>query len=118
MSNELFNDYIAKSQVFVAPVVKANQAGVATLEKVVHFQLEALRSYAEIGLAQLKAAAEIRDPEGVKAFYASQVEVATTVRQKLVDDTKALAEIGAGYKAELDSLAKEAAEELAPKQAA
>ncbi len=118
MSNELINEFYARSETLLAPVVKANQLGVTVLERVVHFQLDALQSYVEIGLAQLKAAAEVTDVEAAKAFYANQVEVAGTVRQKVVDDAKALAEIGADYKAELNSLAKEAAEELAVEEPA
>lgn len=96
-----------QSQAVVASVVKANQLTVANLEKLVDFQLAAVQSYVDLGVSRLKAAAEVSNVNGLQAFYADQVKTAEALRQKLVDDSKALAKIGAEAKAEFNKLAQE-----------
>ncbi len=115
MSIELFNDYVAKLGTYTAPAVKANKLFVASLEKLVELQLAALHTYTDLGLAQLKAAVEVSDADSLKAYLRGQVETASVVRQKLLDDAKALAELSVGYKAEFDKLVGEAGREFAPK---
>ena len=63
-------------------------------------------------IARLKAAAEVTDLKSLQAFAADQVELAKSLGQKLMDDAKAYADLGAGVKAEFDKLAEEAAAEL------
>jgi hypothetical protein len=46
------------------------------------------------------------------------VEVANNVRQRVMDDAKVLTELGTDFKADLDALAKESAEDLNIKKAA
>lgn len=112
MSNELLNKVLEQSQSFVAPVVKANKLAVANLEKLVAFQLNALESYVALGLDRLKAAAEVSDVNSLQAFVNGQVEAASVLRQKLIDDTQALVDLGTGFKAEFDKLAEENVAEL------
>lgn len=115
MYNEAFQSVIEQSQQFVTPVVKANKLAVATIEKVVGFQLNALQAYVDLGLGQLKAASEINDPASLQAFVNSQIEVSNQVRQKLVDDGNALVELGNVIKADYQKLAEEAVVTLTPK---
>jgi phasin family protein len=88
-------------------VVNANKLFVANLEKLVNFQMGILQSYKDMWLNQLKAAAEITDAQGLQQFYGRQTEVASTLRQKMMDDAKALADLGTSFKADFDKLAKD-----------
>ncbi len=115
--NNLFATAIEQTQPFLTPVAKANKLVVANLEKVVTLQMDALHTYVDLGLKQLKAAAEISGPEGLKDFYASQLEVAGVVRQQVMDDVKALTELGADVKAQCDTLTEENVTELTQKVA-
>lgn len=115
--NNLFATAVEQTQPFMTPVAKANQLAVANLEKLVTLQMDALRTYVDLGLKQLKAVAEISDPESLKAFYASQLGVAGTVRQKVMDDVKALTELGTDFKAQCDTLTEENVTELTQKVA-
>ncbi len=112
MNNEMLNKMLEQSQSFVAPVAKTNQLAVANLEKLVAFQLNALESYVALGLDRMKAAAEISDVNGFETFVNGQVEAANVLRQKLIDDTQALVDLGAGFKAEFEKLAEANAAEL------
>lgn len=109
MNNELFSKVAGQYEAFLAPMVKANRLAVSNYEKLVTFQMGALRSYVELGMERLKAAAQVSDLQGYQAFLNDQVQVAGVVRQKLLDDAKALADLGAGFKADFDTLVKESA---------
>ncbi|MDQ2696821.1 MAG: phasin family protein [Pseudomonadota bacterium] len=117
MSNDVFVNVNKQVQNALAPVVQVNRVAVANLEKLVEFQLQTLPSYVELGLGQLKAAAEVTEPQALQAFYASQVEVARTLRQKLVADSKALAKLGNDFVAEVSALARESVAKAAPEAA-
>lgn len=115
MSNDVFGKVFRQYQAFLAPVVKANRLAVANLEKLAGFQLQMLRTYSQFGLGQLKAAADIRNPNDLQAFYAGQVDAAAALRKQLLDDGQALVDLLAGFKAEFDKLVRDSAAELANK---
>jgi|APFre7841882630_1041343.scaffolds.fasta_scaffold111450_1 phasin family protein len=117
MNNDLFSKVSEPFKAFPAPVAKANKLCVNSLEKLVDLQMTTLRYYVDLGMAQLKEAAEVSSPEAMQAFLNSRVEVLNTLRQKVMDDAKALADLSAGFKTEFDSLAKESTAELTPKAA-
>ncbi len=109
MNNEFFFKVADQYEAFLVPMVKANKLAVVNFEKLVGFQMGALRGYAELGLERMKAASQINDPQSCQAFLNDQLQVAEVVGQKLLDDAKALADLGAGFKADLDALVKESA---------
>lgn len=110
--NEQFEKIFAQTTTFTAPMLKASKLAIAGLEKLVAFELATLQSYSDLTIARLKAATEISDVKGLQDFYTTQIEVLSTVRQKMMDDAKALTDIGSGVKAEFDKLAEETAAEL------
>jgi len=118
MYKDLFSPLLQNTTALPAPMLKANKLVVAEVERLVNFQMGALRYYVDIALNQLKAVATISDVSGLQEFVKGQVEVANKVRQRVMDDTKALTELGTDFKADLDALAKESAEELNLKKAA
>jgi phasin family protein len=113
----MYNEMLAKmfNPSLISPVVKFNKMAVANLEKIVHFQRTAMQSYVNIGFGQLKAAAEITNPQDLQAFLSSQVQTAVTLRLKMLDDLKSLADITTGFKTDLDKVAQENVSELTRK---
>lgn len=109
---ETFEKFFEQTKTFNAPVVKASKLAVASLEKLVALQLSTLQSYTELTIARLKAATEVTDLKSLQGFATEQVELAKSLGQKVMDDAKAFADLGAGVKAEFDKLAEEAAAEL------
>lgn len=110
MHNDTYTQWFENAKSLPEPVVNANKLFVANLEKLVNFQMSVLQSYKDMWLNQLKAAAEISDVQGLQQFYGRQTEVASTLRQKMMDDAKALADLGTGFKADFDKLAKDSVE--------
>ena len=115
---DLFSKALETPRVILSePLVKATQLFAANIEKMVVFQMSALKSYLDIGLNQMKAAAEITDARSFQDFHKRQAEIAKTVQQKLLTDTKAMSDMAARFKAELDHLAKAALDDVLPKAA-
>ena len=59
-----------------APIVAAGKLSVAQLEKLTSFQFALVQDYAELSLSRLKAATEISDLAGLKAYGEASVGVA------------------------------------------
>ena len=113
----LFNKALETPQVLPAPVIKTNQLLVESMEKVMVFQMNALKSYLDIGLNQMRAAAEITDLQSMQDFCKRQAEIAQTVQQKLMNDAKAMSDLATRFKIEMDGLAKSTLEDVLPKAA-
>ena len=115
MSNELFTNVLSQTPELPTAVVKANKLAAANLEKLTTWQIKTVKSYIDLGLDRLKAATEVTDSESLQAFYKDQLEVAKTVQEKLVDDSKALGELSAAIKADLEKLVQESTVEPSSK---
>jgi phasin family protein len=113
----LFNKTLETPQTLPGPVVKTNQLLVENMEKMMVFQMNALKSYLDIGLNQMRAAAEITDLQSLQDFGKRQAEIAKTVQHKLMSDTKAMSDMAARFKTEMDGLAKTTLEDALPKAA-
>jgi phasin family protein len=107
MANEMVVNSLNQANKFMAPMVKFNKLTVANLEKMIHFQYSALMSYADIGLGQMKVAAEVTNPEDVPAFFKSQMEAATALRHKVLDDVEEFADMAMAFKADFEHLTQE-----------
>ena len=114
---DLFSKALEAPQTLPYPVVKANKLLVENMEKMVVFQMSALKSYLDIGLNQMKAAAEINDVKSLQDFYKRQTDIAQAVQQKFMNDAKAMSDMAARFKAEMDNLAKATLEDALPKAA-
>lgn len=114
---DLFSKALETPQTLSEPLVRANKLFAANVEKIVVFQMNALKSYLDIGLNQLKAAAEITDIESMQDFYKRQTEIAQTVQQKLMIDAKVMSDMATRFKTEMDNLTKAALEDVLPKAA-
>lgn len=112
MYEEMFTKSFANVEGMMEPVVKTNKLAVAQLERLVSFQMSTMQTYVDLGLEQLRAIAEINSPQSLQAFWGKQVEVANSLRQKVLDDTKALVDLGNGMKDEFTKLAEDNAKEF------
>jgi phasin family protein len=113
----LFNKALETPQTLPEPLIKTNKLVVENLEKLMVFQMNALKSYLDIGLNQMRAAAEITDLQSMQDFCKRQAEIAQTVQQKLMNDAKAMSDLATRFKTEMDGLAKSTLEDVLPKAA-
>lgn len=112
MYENFFNKNFAQTENFIEPVVKANKLAASNFEKLVNFQMNAFQAYVDMGLEQMNAAAEINSPQTFQAFLGKQVEASNTFRQKVMDDTKKLFEMGNDFKEAFTDLAEDSVEDI------
>ncbi len=110
--NDEMNKNFANVEKMLDPMVKANKLVVANMEKLVNFNMATMQSYVDMSLEQMKAASEINNPQALQAFWSKQAETANALRQKMMDDAKALADMGNGMKEEFSKLAEENTKEF------
>ena len=102
----LFSKALETPQTLPASVVKVNKLFVENLEKMMLFQMNALKSYLDIGFNQMKAAAEINDARSLQDFYQRQAEIAQTVQHKMMNDAKGMTDLATRFKGEMDGLTR------------
>lgn len=115
MDNEQLSDLFKQSQFFLTPLVKTNKLAVANFEKLVAFQMNTLQSYMDFSIDRLKAAAEVDSPERLQEFLTGQFEAVAVLGQKLLDDSKALAELSTELSDEFSQQAEKNINEVTDK---
>lgn len=108
MQENILNAFTEQTKSFYAPLSKLNSLFVDNVEKVTELQLNAIKAYAEMGIGQLKKAAEIKDAESIRAFTTAQVEAASTLNKKVMDDAKAFSELAVNFKNQVEAIVEEA----------
>ena len=108
----LFKPMLDPPLPFPAPWITVNKLMVENFEKLMFFQFYTLRSYCDISVNQIRAAAEISDPASLRDFYVRQYEMAQIMRRKLLNDGRLLADLSLRLKQELDTLAQTTLEDV------
>ena len=104
--NEMSAAFADPFKPLVAPLARANQFVVGQFEKWVALQIDSLKSYVDLGVAQAKVALKVTDPHSLHEFADSQFAVFSFVGHRMVDDGRALAEWGFDCHREADRLAR------------
>lgn len=90
----------------LAPVLKAQQDGIKTLDRVSHYQYAVAGDYLEWGLAQAKAALAALSPA---EFVSKQVELTTALSDKLRAHAQEFVTIATDVQANVRQAVEEAA---------
>lgn len=113
----LFSKALETPQVLPEPFTKINRLFVENIEKLLLFQMNALKSYLDISLNQMRAAAEITDMKSFQDFCKRQNEINQTVQYKLMRDGKALSDMTLRFKTEMDHLTQATLQDVLSKAA-
>jgi len=81
----------------IAPVVEFNRLVLKNAEAAINLQLDSMRTYAELGIKNINAGLEVRNPDEFKAYAAAQKEVAEEIAARASADIKTLGELGAKF---------------------
>lgn len=117
MLSEIFSAPFCQQTGFTAPLIKFNQATVANLGKLKDYQFAALKTYLDMGFDCWKAAANMTGPHDLPAFFRSQMETASAVQQKMLDDMRELADIGIAIKTDFENITQANMSRTTPKAA-
>lgn len=108
MQDNIFNAFTEQAKSFNPPFSKLNQLFVENTEKITELQLQALKTYTDLGINQLKKAAEIKDADSARAFTAVQAETATAINKKVMEDAKVFSDLAVEFKNEVETIMDEA----------
>lgn len=108
MQDTIVNAFTEQAKTMYAPMTKFNSLFVENMEKMTDFQLNAIKSYAEMGLDQMKKASEIKDAESMQSFTAAQAEAASALNKKIMDDAKIFSDMAMDFKTQVESIVEEA----------
>ncbi|ATF09762.1 hypothetical protein BTN50_1276 [Candidatus Enterovibrio altilux] len=78
-----------------------------TVEMLTELQLNAVRTYSEMGLAQVKAASSVTDVTSLTSYASQQLTAMTKLSQYMMDDSAKLQAVAKEFKDDLEQLATE-----------
>ena len=108
MQENILNAFAEQTKNLYSPMQKFSALCVGNMEKMTEFQLNAIKSYADAGIGQLKKAAEIKDADTLRTFSSSQAEATTELNKKIMEDAKALSDIATEFKTQVEAIWEEA----------
>lgn len=108
MQENIMNAFAEQAKSFSTPLSKLNSLMVGNMEKMTEFQLNAIKSYADMTMSQMKKAVDVKDAESMREFSSAQAEVAGTVNKKIMEDAKALSDIATEFKTQVEAIWEEA----------
>lgn len=107
MYTDMFKAFSEQSEKTLAPYVKFNKLVAKNVETLTELQLNAMRTYSEMGLQQMKAASEVKDVTSFTVFSSQQLAALTKLSQQMIDDSNKLQAIAKEFKDDVDQLTTE-----------
>lgn len=108
MQENILNAFAEQTKNLYSPMQKFGALFVGNMEKMTEFQLNAIKSYADVGIEQMKKAAEIKDADTLRNFSSAQAEATTELNKKIMEDAKTLSDMAVEFKTEVESIMEEA----------
>jgi len=114
MYTDFFKTYADQTEKNLEPFIKFNKLVTKNVEVLTELQLNAIRTYSEMGLAQMKAASEIKDVTSFTSFNGQQLSVLTKLSQQMMDDSNKLQNIAKEFKDDVEKLTTENLKTVTP----
>lgn len=115
MQEKIMNAFTEQTKNIYNPMRKINALLVENMEKMTDFQLEALKSYSNMGISQMKQATAIKDAEGMRDYSSSQAELLGSLGKKILEDAKTMADMSMEFKAQVEKIMEESRAEVLSK---
>lgn len=90
MNTQIMDSFKDQSEKLLAPSQALSKLMVGKLEQLISLQLASMGEYTELNIGQLKAAAEISNPEDLKEYIEKQRDYMKTVSEKMAGDAQAM----------------------------
>lgn len=104
MNQDFVKNITEQSRKLYKPFNLAQLLTIRSLEKLTEYQLATVKNYAELGLKQMKANAEITESGSPADFGSRQSEWINSLSKQVLDDTKRLADISNEIKQDMEVL--------------
>ena len=92
---------------WLTSLTRFNRFTVGRIEQWVALQMDSLRAYVDLGVAQTRVAFKVTDPHSLHEFADSQFAVLSFVGHRMADDGRMLAEWSADGCRQADRLARQ-----------
>ncbi|MFY2506922.1 phasin family protein [Vibrio pectenicida] len=114
MYTDFFKSFTDQTEKSLEPYIKFNKLVTKNVEVLTELQLNAIRTYSEMGLTQMKAASEIKDVTSLTAFNGQQLSVLSKLSHQMMDDSNKLQSIAKEFKDDVDQLTTENLKTVTP----
>ena len=98
----------AQLEKYFTPVQELNALAVDNVEKIVSLQIKRIEENAKIGVEQLKAAAAVKDVDGLKDYLSNYAEALRQISQHTVEDIRTVFDLGNAFSSEARRIFKDA----------
>ncbi len=99
---------------YLEPVREINTLALENVEKLLNIQLKSINDTARLGVEQMKAAADIKDVDGLKKYFTEQAEVVKSLGERLVQDGQSALELGVSYTDKVQQVVNDTLKQEAP----
>ncbi len=99
---------------YFEPVREINTLALENVEKLLDIQLKSINDTARLSVEQLKAAAEIKDVDGLKKYFTDQAETVKSLGERFVKDGQSALELGVNYTDKVQQIVTETIKQEAP----
>jgi phasin family protein len=114
MYTDFFKTFSDQTEKTLEPYLKFNKLVTKNVEVLTELQLNAMRTYSEMGITQMKAASEIKDVTSLTAFNSQQLSVMTKLSQQMMDDSNKLQAIAKEFKEDVEKMTSENLKTVTP----
>ncbi|BDR15796.1 phasin family protein [Vibrio sp. STUT-A11] len=114
MYTDFFKTFSDQTEKTLEPYLKFNKLVTKNVEVLTELQLNAMRTYSEMGITQMKAASEIKDVTSLTAFNSQQLSVLTKLSQQMMDDSNKLQSIAKEFKEDVEKMTSENLKTVTP----
>ncbi|GEM76212.1 phasin family protein [Vibrio sagamiensis] len=114
MYTDFFKTFSEQTEKNLEPYFKFNKLITKNVEVLTELQLNAARTYSEVGLNQIKAVSEIKDVTSLASFNSQQLGVLTKLSQQMMDDSNKLQTIAKEFKEDVEQLTSENLKTVTP----
>lgn len=97
----------AQIEKYFTPVQELNALSVDNVEKIVSLQIKRMEENTKIGVEQLKAAAAVKDVDGLKDYLSNYAEALRQISEHTVEDMRTVFDLGNAFNSEARRIFKD-----------
>lgn len=105
--NEMPAAWAEPLKAWIAPLTRFNRFAAEQAEQWSTLQMESLKAYTDLGIAQIRVALKVTDSHSLHEFADSQFAVLSFVGHRVLDDGRAIAEWGKNWQIQANRLSRE-----------
>ena len=107
MYTDIFKSMTDQTEKQFEPYFKFNKLIAKNVEVMTELQMNAMKTYTDMGLAQMKAVTDIKDVNGLAAFNSQQLAVLSQLSQQMMSDSNKFQAAAKEFKDDVETLTTE-----------